>query len=468
MYEISDSSTMRLGAVVSSTWRRDKRRAAARAGGQRDDELLAEQRRQPMQLFVSAAADSLAGSTTSDRLSPTGTVGAVRYFLVGSAKKNINKTSNIKDKRQRNNNIVNKRIVVKKRKIGTVTQSNSNHRAVQVERDQDYHHHHHHHYYDEQSTEAQLGACKKMSICRTQRCGVCGGCTAKACGHCTYCKDNPQFGGPGVKKQSCVTRRCVRVLESKLHREAANSRARVGCGLCADCLLAADCGACVVCLDRRFFGGQFLPGALCAKKKCSNSRPISNRNAAAPSPTSPHNRRPSGQSSEPTPSVAANVDQPAAGSSLPHHYHYYNYDQPAASTGVCAQFPGAPVRNSQPSLFQERSTTYRRHVDSPTVCPVVYDPLPSPSTIAYHHQLAAQYRLNFRADTAHLWTNNASESNFTTTVYHHQQQQQQQQQHSQPLRQRLTDDLISPLPSVVVQEPIVPLGEQQHVLLQQL
>ncbi|KRX86012.1 hypothetical protein T4E_7558, partial [Trichinella pseudospiralis] len=128
------------------------------------------------------------------------------------------------------------------------------------------------------------------------------------------------------------------------------------------------------------------------------------------------------------------------------------------------EFPGTPVRNPQPSLFQERPTTYRRHVDSSTVCPVVYDPLPSPSTIAYHHQLAAQYRLNFRADTPHLWTNNAGQSNFTTAVYHQhhhhqQQQQQQQQQHSQSLRQCLTDDLISPLPSVVLQEPIVPLEQ---------
>uniref|UniRef100_A0A5S6QTZ6 CXXC-type domain-containing protein n=1 Tax=Trichuris muris TaxID=70415 RepID=A0A5S6QTZ6_TRIMR len=112
-----------------------------------------------------------------------------------------------------------------------------------------------------------------MSICRTQRCGVCTGCTSKACGTCTYCKDNPQFGGPGVKKQSCVTRRCIRVLESKLQREASSSRARAGCGLCADCRLP-DCGVCVICLDQRFFAGHFLPGALCAKKKCANARPL--------------------------------------------------------------------------------------------------------------------------------------------------------------------------------------------------
>ncbi|CDW58901.1 CXXC zinc finger family protein [Trichuris trichiura] len=112
-----------------------------------------------------------------------------------------------------------------------------------------------------------------MSICRTQRCGVCTGCTSKACGTCTYCKDNPQFGGPGVKKQSCVTRRCIRVLESKLQREATSSRARAGCGFCADCRLP-DCGVCVICLDQRFFAGHFLPGALCTKKKCANARPL--------------------------------------------------------------------------------------------------------------------------------------------------------------------------------------------------
>ncbi|KRY22685.1 Histone-lysine N-methyltransferase 2B [Trichinella patagoniensis] len=436
MYEISNS--MHLGAAVSSTWRRDERRAAARAGGQRDDELLAEERRQPMELFVSA--DSVAGSTTSDRLSPTGIAGSVGYFI---SKNNINKTNNIEDTGQRNIGIVKKRIIVKKRKIGTVTESSSNRRATgQVERD-------HRDDWVEQSTEAQLGACKKMSICRTQRCGVCGGCTAKACGHCTYCKDNPQFGGPGVKKQSCVTRRCVRVLESKLHREAANSRARVGCGLCADCLLAADCGACVVCLDRRFFGGHFLPGALCAKKKCSNSRPIV---VQRPDPPQSPGAAAGG--------FHANVDQPTVTSPLVHHYRcYYDYSPPAG------QFVGP-----QPSPFgrlieQPPTTNYRRHVDSTTVCPVVYDtPSPVASTLAYHHQLAEQYRLNFCADTAaHLSTNNSNQSNFTTAVYQH---QHQHQQHSRP--QRSTDNLISPLPSVVVQEPIVPLGEQQHVLLQQL
>lgn len=33
-------------------------------------------------------------------------------------------------------------------------------------------------------------------------------------------QDSPQFGGPGVKKQSCLERRCLRVLENRLQRDA--------------------------------------------------------------------------------------------------------------------------------------------------------------------------------------------------------------------------------------------------------
>lgn len=54
------------------------------------------------------------------------------------------------------------------------------------------------------------------SMNRSQRCGVCRGCQCKPCGTCTYCQDSPQFGGPGVKKQSCIERRCLRVLENRL------------------------------------------------------------------------------------------------------------------------------------------------------------------------------------------------------------------------------------------------------------
>ncbi|VDM49111.1 unnamed protein product [Toxocara canis] len=57
------------------------------------------------------------------------------------------------------------------------------------------------------------------SMNRSQRCGVCRGCQCKPCGQCTYCQDSPQFGGPGVKKQSCIERRCLRVLENRLQEQ---------------------------------------------------------------------------------------------------------------------------------------------------------------------------------------------------------------------------------------------------------
>lgn len=122
-----------------------------------------------------------------------------------------------------------------------------------------------------------------MAMSRTQRCGHCEGCLAKACGTCVYCKDNPQFGGPGVKKQSCVARRCTRVLEGKLQREATGLRAKTGCGYCEECR-QSDCGVCLVCMDKRFFRGKFLPNALCAKKKCSNARSLDASPRHSPSP----------------------------------------------------------------------------------------------------------------------------------------------------------------------------------------
>ncbi|VDO27197.1 unnamed protein product, partial [Onchocerca flexuosa] len=87
------------------------------------------------------------------------------------------------------------------------------------------------------------------SMNRSQRCGVCRGCQCKPCGQCTYCQDSPQFGGPGVKKQSCIERRCLRVLENRLQRDAPTFKARVGCNQCEDCRMP-DCQICLVCLDK--------------------------------------------------------------------------------------------------------------------------------------------------------------------------------------------------------------------------
>ncbi|UMM25808.1 hypothetical protein L5515_005477 [Caenorhabditis briggsae] len=107
----------------------------------------------------------------------------------------------------------------------------------------------------------------------SRRCGVCRGCQCKPCGQCTYCQDSPQFGGPGVKKQSCIERRCLRVLENRLQRDAPSFKARVGCNACEDCRMQ-DCQICLVCLDKRFFENRHIPGAMCAKKRCNNAQSI--------------------------------------------------------------------------------------------------------------------------------------------------------------------------------------------------
>ncbi|KAI6170164.1 CXXC zinc finger domain protein [Aphelenchoides besseyi] len=109
------------------------------------------------------------------------------------------------------------------------------------------------------------------SMCnRSQRCGICKGCTNQACGECPFCLDSPQFGGPGVKKQSCLERRCHRVLENKLQRDAPSFRARRGCGTCEDCR-QADCNTCLVCFDRKHFKNSYIPGAMCARKRCNHA-----------------------------------------------------------------------------------------------------------------------------------------------------------------------------------------------------
>ncbi|KAI6187664.1 hypothetical protein M3Y98_00268900 [Aphelenchoides besseyi] len=109
-----------------------------------------------------------------------------------------------------------------------------------------------------------------VSLNRSQRCGSCFGCTRKACGTCNYCLDSPIFGGRGVKKQSCIERRCFKVLEKRLQRDAPTFKARLGCNQCEDCRMN-DCLSCIVCLDKRYFQNRYMKGALCAKKRCNNS-----------------------------------------------------------------------------------------------------------------------------------------------------------------------------------------------------
>jgi hypothetical protein len=42
-----------------------------------------------------------------------------------------------------------------------------------------------------------------------RRCGKCNGCLRARCGECRECRDSPAFGGCGIRKRSCVHRKCL-------------------------------------------------------------------------------------------------------------------------------------------------------------------------------------------------------------------------------------------------------------------
>jgi len=44
---------------------------------------------------------------------------------------------------------------------------------------------------------------------RLARCGKCHNCKSQDCGSCYNCADKPKFGGPGIKKQACINRKCL-------------------------------------------------------------------------------------------------------------------------------------------------------------------------------------------------------------------------------------------------------------------
>ena len=41
------------------------------------------------------------------------------------------------------------------------------------------------------------------------RCRQCVGCLTPDCRECSYCRDNPKYGGPGTQRQACKLRRCA-------------------------------------------------------------------------------------------------------------------------------------------------------------------------------------------------------------------------------------------------------------------
>lgn len=58
-------------------------------------------------------------------------------------------------------------------------------------------------------------------------CGKCSTCVAEDCGKCIYCLDRPKFGGPFVKKQRCIKRRCLMKIKTKNANKANNSTGNV-------------------------------------------------------------------------------------------------------------------------------------------------------------------------------------------------------------------------------------------------
>lgn len=49
----------------------------------------------------------------------------------------------------------------------------------------------------------------KENTKRLARCGKCNNCKSQDCGSCYNCADKPKFGGPGIKKQACINRKCL-------------------------------------------------------------------------------------------------------------------------------------------------------------------------------------------------------------------------------------------------------------------
>jgi len=57
-------------------------------------------------------------------------------------------------------------------------------------------------------------------------CGKCITCIAEDCGKCIYCLDRPKFGGPFVKKQRCLRRRCLMKIKDKQNKKLSQQQAQ--------------------------------------------------------------------------------------------------------------------------------------------------------------------------------------------------------------------------------------------------
>jgi len=59
------------------------------------------------------------------------------------------------------------------------------------------------------ASETGPKSAKDKDAKRLARCGKCNNCKSQDCGTCYNCADKPKFGGPGIKKQACINRKCL-------------------------------------------------------------------------------------------------------------------------------------------------------------------------------------------------------------------------------------------------------------------
>ncbi|XP_053213111.1 uncharacterized protein LOC128396541 [Panonychus citri] len=64
--------------------------------------------------------------------------------------------------------------------------------------------------------EKQISPKVKLTGKKVWSCGKCATCMAEDCGKCIYCLDRPKFGGPFIKKQRCIKRRCLNKMKNKI------------------------------------------------------------------------------------------------------------------------------------------------------------------------------------------------------------------------------------------------------------
>ena len=62
---------------------------------------------------------------------------------------------------------------------------------------------------------------------RNVACGRCAPCSRDDCGKCLNCLDKPKFGGLGIRKQSCIKRKCVEGIGGSRNLNLTAARSRI-------------------------------------------------------------------------------------------------------------------------------------------------------------------------------------------------------------------------------------------------